>query len=166
MEVRPLGITQIDWPSYIDLFKATIGKSPTDNLDAYYMKPDSLAAFMASLYDGMDPRQVLRTIPNVLGHVFASFMIESCSLMMQQAAGWGLHCITYPTHRGGLIIASGSIKEWKDTIAGACQDQAQPEEREAMSKCLSYLERAGFKEVFSGYRKEPHRDGSIVLREK
>lgn len=165
MEVKPLGITQIDWSSYIDFFRVT-GKSPTHNLDAHYMKPDNLGSFLASLREARDPRHVLRNDPFVTDHVFASFMILCSYDVLANASMWDLHTLFYEAKRDVILITSGSLSQWRKTIYFVCQPDSSYEIRIIMNKCLLYFERASLGEIFSNYKRDTIQDGTFILKER
>jgi len=167
MDVKPLAITQVDWPGYIDFCIQHTGKSPTHNLDAFYMKPDNLGAFMASLQDGRDPRQILRHEARVLNHISLSFMIHCSFDTLAEIVTWDLSTLYYTAGRNdALIIASGSMKQWKEAILLVCIPGTDFESRAIMNKCLLFMEKAGLSEVFGSCKKESLQDETFILKEK
>jgi len=167
MDVRPLGISQIDWRGYIDFMTEQVGRSPVHNLDVYHMTPDSIGAFMASLMDGRDPRQILRHEARVLNHIHLSFLICCEDELLSEIVTWDLDTLSYEAKRRKLVlILSGTIKQWKETALSVCTPGTVYEARVIMNKCVLYMEKAGLAEVFGNYKKEPLRDESFILKEK
>lgn len=66
--------------------------------------------------------------------------------------------------RQSLAIVTGNMGEWYSSVLTGCRDDASYELRLIMNIVLARLEQAGFREIFSRFKKQNLQDGTFILK--
>lgn len=168
-EIIPLAITQPEWCIFIDVCQRVLGYSPTRGLDACHLDIKDPAAYLACLNMANEPLDSLRR--GGLGSSwFEHFSITFAMLLDVEGMS---HIANTPLHyywRSGkrrdelLVIVTGNMDEWYRAILGGCQESADYELRWIMNRALNRLEQAGFREVFSRFKKTKLLDDTFIIK--
>lgn len=155
VEVIPIAITQVDMDTYRRL-------NPVPSLDTYYIKPDTLLGYLASLIKEGDPRQGVRDLEYILKHISISFVIRARDL----------NDIRYFTElallelREETFLLTGTLGQWKKAAIDLCNRAACTKTRYALNCCVLYIEKAGLQDVFGNYGKQTLPDKTFILQRK
>lgn len=131
---------------------------------------DSPGAFIWAIGQVVDPNvdlyKTLRTQSDVLEHRSFTFAFVCMQdVLVEIVTRSRLHYTTTETTRRGvyLVIASGTLKEWRDSII---LDWQSFDSRKIMNECLSYFDSVDLGQVFGSYKRLPHKDGTLLLEKK
>lgn len=161
IDVYPLVVPQINWQMLITLSQGYFGKSIVRPLDAQGIKP-SMASYIQALglmeSPDVPPQDFLRYFQwKLLDALSMSFLIISDPGML---AAFSLQSrILY--HGTELGIFHATIKDWREAVLAVCCEDS--EMRPIGNQIFEYLEQAGFRDIFFGFRKEPLPDGTFIL---
>lgn len=165
-EILPLAVTQPEWRVFIDVCQRVLGVSPTRGIDTSHLDVKDPAAFLGSLDMENDPVTALRDPFNPThSHYTITF------IMVLDDAGIGALYRTSlkvfvkdAPRRRAVAIVSGSMDVWYQAIRLGCRDEASYELRWIMNRVLARFEQAGFREVFSDFKKQKRTDETFILR--
>jgi len=165
-EILPLAITKVEWRVFIDVCQRILGVSPTRGIDASHLEVSDPASFLGAFDMENDPLNALRDTFNP-GHEHFNISF----IMVLDDAGIGA---LYRTglkvfvkdgqRRKSVAIVSGSMDAWYKAIRLGCRDEVVYELRWIMNRVLVRFEQAGFREVFSDFRKQQRTDDTFTLR--
>lgn len=141
-----------------------LGYSPTRGLDACHLDIKDPAAFLACLDMDNNPLAALRKRGNSFGHYSISFImvidLEGLVAMFNSK----VKLFYKKGQRDIVVITTGTMDEWYQSIRCGCADDASYELRWIMNSVLARLEQAGFREIFSHLSKHNLQDGTFILR--
>jgi len=163
-EIYPLAVTQPEWRIFIDVCQRILGESPTRGIDASHLKLEDPASFLGSLDMNNAPVDALRDQHN-LGHFHFSISflfvgdVEACILLCDT----GLRVTSKGSSRRRVCIITGFMADWYHAVLSGCRRSAEYDLRWIMNRVLMHFERAGFGELFSGFKKQQLQDGTFVL---
>lgn len=169
-DVYPLAITVGDISALQRVCQDVLGYSPTRALDKTYLKPDDPAAFLACLDLENDPLGVLRDSKfrsGVLCHFYASMIATVPTDVIPAIANLGrLNLLSKAGKRESVLILSGSMDAWHDTILAGCSKDVDTDVRGVTTGALHCFERVGFREIFNKYSHKQMPDGTVTLWHK
>lgn len=166
MAVQLLGVTQVDWTSYIQTTQAVLGYSPTRGLDAGTLpKHSDPAAFLACVDFGNKPEYALREGPaqGWFAHYFVSFLAE---LNQETINAFSEHTRISVLSRQGrgsfLVVLSGTMDLWHSAIVNGCRRDVDSSFRHCMNDIYNKVLVMGFRPSFR-QKKQDLRDGTFIL---
>lgn len=167
--VTPISITQIDWNSFNRIVTEATGQSPTRNLDAAGIKLDKPASFILALdsFIGAD-RSVWLAMKDsglLLKHLSIGFLIEMTQgglIEIYDLLPGGIKSTYAKTELGHLVVATGTIYDWRQAILEGGINRSQ-EHRTIMNQIHSFLDQAGFVDLWRDYRRRSLVDGSFIM---
>lgn len=162
--VKLLAYPQVDWDSFISLCLEYLGHSPTRGLDKKGIDLTKPVAFPASL--DLENRCELK--PYTLRHSNISFIIiADKDVILNITIGTSLHISGQldVRRRDYFAIVTGDVEEWCAAVLDSCGQHSSYDHRYIFNACYIYLERAGFKELFNGFRQEKQNDGTFILKQ-
>jgi len=163
MDIIPIGSTHIDWQAYMSFCKEVNGHSPTRKLDQSDTKLIEQLAFVVSLSELANkdhtPVNALKNCQVFMDYISLSFIFYKSNL----DSHGNLHKFEFLNQ---IILLSGTLREWKDTIIVSLIPQAKKEHREAYGKVLLYMEINGYRLLFNNYKKIMQEDGTFILENK
>lgn len=166
-QVYPLATTNVDWTTFIRVCQSTLGYSPTRGLDESSMNIDDGCAYLASLNMDNKPIQTLREGRNskIFEHISFSFIVVTDSEILLDIvnSSW-LSVFSKKGIKDYVLILSGSMKQWYNSIITGCSPFGQYGTRCIMNKCLIYFDKAGFKDVWYKFKREKLNDGTFILK--
>lgn len=115
---------------------------------------------------GTTPSQAFRDSEYFLKHISFGFFVSSDRETLHQLliAGQDFAIImAEPGRNKENYVITGSLYTWKRAIVDSCNPESQPESREFMNWIWVFLEKMGFKDVFTQYRRKDAKDGTFVL---
>ena len=163
MEIYPLQIGKVDWETYIKVAQDFLGQSPTRGIDAAKIPTDKPIAFLKTLDFNNRPLNVIGQ-EYLYHHIFFSFIGVIDTYIISQLSERSRISVAYTERRTkSLVILSGTLKDWKDTIVYCCNKYADTDVRLLCNEIHNMFETAGFQEIWQEYKKIPKADGSTVL---
>jgi len=172
VKIYPLAMTQVHWPTFIKVCQEELGYSPTRGLDEVGIKPDAPCAFLAAIGMDNDPINQLRFghhTGTAWKHVSASFIATVSQKVLYQLDNYTDLQISgnkIAESNDYLIIATGSIREWRDAVIRCCRidSKLHKEIREMMNYVLVYFQESGFREVWHDCEKIGLEDGTFRVK--
>jgi len=159
LSVKPLGISQLSWDNLDETFKELLGCSAYHNLP---ISPDKQSALLHVL--GQGTKEPIRDSQSTGQHLHASFIGSSDSETLVDLHRLGLKVFTVPAKRDShLFILSGTITEITNAIIIGCHSDSSYGIRFLCNGIISYLERAGFRELWSEYHKTRAEKETFIL---
>lgn len=161
IEVFPVVIPQINWQTLIALTETHLGKSIMRRLNTEGIEP-SIASYIQALglmeSPEVPPQDFLRYFQwKLLDALSMSFLVISDPGMLM---AFSLQSrILYHGTKFGIFHAT--LKDWREAILAVCCKDS--EMRPIGNRIFEYLEQAGFRDIFFGFRKEPLADGTFIL---
>lgn len=170
--IFPLTITQVDWTTYIKVCQEILGLSPARNLDEAHMDLKDPSSFLASLVMSSNPKDNLRQVDKTFDHMSMSFITSGNVLTissLMSTLDLKCHILGSTTINNieqtliYLIILTGTMKQWFDSILLGCSSSTSYDIRLRMNHCYIYFMRSGFKEVWAKFTKKELKDGTFTL---
>ncbi len=163
MLLIPLGITMIDWATFVATCQKFEEKSPIRMLDEVSISTESPAAFLAARSPNHTALESLRNAykEKHTDLIHLIFMTESNDNLEHY---WSSSTRIIQTNRGELTFLSGTLTQFIDAII-ACSSRKHPL-LPSLNAIYVYLERGGFRECFNDYTKEAQADGTFILRHR
>lgn len=125
MKVIPIVLPNINWRDFVSETNASLGRSPTRSLDGAGIAPGSLLTFLQALGEFKNQNtnaiSYLRSSSSldVLQVVSITFLIECRSSEIYEVLKVGHMSIveaTQPKRGEELLIASATVRQWKEII--------------------------------------------------
>lgn len=170
--VLPLAFSSVNWQQYLKEVKRAVGRAPCTGVDMSATELSDLAKYTASLAEFHNvantdiTRALARPGPH-LRHTFYSFLsVTSNSVALYVAEGTDLDVLSTEHEDTRVLIMSGNLQVWKDSVL-VCLDQNAPRRvREVFTIIRSYFTELGLDLVWSEYRKKPMPDSTYFLEYK
>jgi hypothetical protein len=164
VEFAPVAITQVNWPSYDEMCRNSLGYAPIKEIDGSQFNLNDPAAFLSTLkFD--DPLRTLREgeHPN-FAHFFVTFagVVFDYDLITLIGAT-GLIATSRPMRRNKyFVLLTGNVNLWRKfaiehSVSGS-------ELRLIANQVYIRFKQAGFRELFDGYQSHKLSDGSFILK--
>lgn len=170
LNIIPISMTSIAWPQYLIAAKQALGHSITTQLDTAGMKTDSLAAFIATIGNIVDPdvkpSALLADAGALLRHVSFGFLAAvDTSLLMQvmEQTSLSITSVTLPNHNTRLAVITGSLEEWRSAIINGCSVLSTYEYRAFLDVCMLHMEKHSLAPLWQFYHKETIADKTFIL---
>ena len=172
VKVFPITCPIVNWPEYLKWATSAIGRPITESLDKTHRELDA-SAFIVSLAEmrqgTCDPVKVIRGASGLLKHLSYGFLvIASQDLISRIQEESSLSVYSGNTKDDWLKIAvvSGNLKDWKIFIETCSHEQIDFSIRSMANQCQMFFEKAGFRDLWSGYQKSMLSDTTFKLLEK
>lgn len=165
-EIYPLAITQVEWRVFIDVCQRVLGYSPTRGLDATHLDIKDPAAFLGSFDMDNEPLKALRDQTN-LGHQHFSISFLAVVDLEGVVALFNTSLKLYAKtglRKKIIVIITGSMDQWYQSVVKGCREEASYELRWLMNRALARFEQAGFREIFSHFKKQKLADDTFILK--
>lgn len=167
-KVFPLSITQVNWKTFIDVYKDKVGESPVRSLDNSNIDPKSVAGYLAALGFG-NPLEQLRSgvyRNQSFQHFHVSFIVicddEEVISMLNNFRSKILTVKTKLRFQY-LCIVTGSMDDWlQDIVTGSHNDLVRP----IVNDIYDHFNQGGFREILSNLKKSLQQDGTFKLQWK
>lgn len=145
--IKCIGITVIDWKSFLADGQKVMGHSISGTIDQYKMKQDLSAyiATLANLDSDSDPHTAIKHASYLLRHASATFMCAiPAGLLNQLREQTDLAISSVQANEVfRLAIVSGDLMQWKQTVVACSSDLATTELRMLCNQFMTYFESAG-----------------------
>lgn len=169
-DLIPIAMTRVAWGDYIKFVEKYLGYSPTRGLDDFNIKVTEPKAYLATLDLQNQPNKQLSNYDATWEHVHYSFMLKiSRSLVLSFMLAAPRCKIVYysiPDSDDMLLLLSGSMGEWYETLILGCRDLVKSKIRIIYNHILQYFEQAGFKSIWSDFEKHTQVDNTFILKRK
>jgi hypothetical protein len=166
-DLKPVAMTQVDWPTFIGACQDHLGYSPTRGLDEYNIDPKDIASYALCLDFENRPQEALKHPRYILEHVSFSFIcVCDQSLLFLLATVLHLEVVVkpIPDSTDRLCIVTGSMHDWHRVIAGYSNDQQSTDIRMFLNECMTFFEQTRFSQLWSKQNKTYLTDGTFTLR--
>jgi len=166
-QVYPIAITKGDLTSLIHVCNRVLGYSPARGLDQSYLNSGDPAAFLSCLKLDNNPINTLRSgrqDSSIFSHFLISFLVVidlDCLIELQNQTDLKLY--SKKARSEYLTIVTGTLDVWHDALVNGAQAHQTRDLRSLMNTVQGYLERFGFKEIFTPYSKQKQQDGTFIL---
>jgi len=154
--VKPASFLQINFQSYVELWKSTLNENPQLPLDLN--KP---SAFLESL-NAFD-----LTNSHLWGHVYCGFFIKASKSVCSELIKY---CTCKNSRWDGfendLVLVTGDLYTFWQTVIILCNENKQISIRYIGNCLFLLLQKSGFKPIFSLFTKASLSDGTFVLKRK
>lgn len=167
LEIKPLAITNVDWATYIDFIKESLGYSPVKGLDTLGLDIKFPQAFLATLDFSDDPLNYLRTRQRHPGfyHVCVAFIaLLDKDILYHLYKETEIKISAHDAHRDQVCILSESMSEWYEIIYMGCLSDKPFEVRLVLNRILLLFERMGFHDIWGGFEKIYLKDKTFILK--
>jgi len=165
--IRPLALSQIDWPTFIEATKSFLGTSPTRGCDKEKIDLKEPRAYLGSIDCENKPHEALRRagVKNILRHYFASFImvIDDVDILIDLGIRDTLAIRTIKKGNKFLTILSGTMLDWYRAVIIYCNREASIEMREIFNTIYNFFKRANLHEIWSKYSLQIIPDNSFIL---
>lgn len=168
--IFPLTITQVDWSTYIKVCQDILGFSPTRKLDEAHIDLKDPSAFLSSLNMNTNPKDNLRHVDRTFEHISMSFItsgkakvVTGLMMFLDLKFHTMANIDVIEDSINYLIIMTGTMKQWFDSILTGCSLLAPYDVRIRMNQCYMYFKRSGFKEIWSKAKQENLKDETFIL---
>ena len=158
IEVIPIAITQVDTTTFRRLH------NQGNRLDKFYIEPDTLVGYLASMVPEGDPRNAVRNINYILRHVSVSYIIKASDKDVYDLKFFSN--LTMTMLKEETFLVTGTLEEWKIACVDLCNPASSKKTRYILNCCILLLEKAGLVEVFGNYRKQSQEDQTFTLQRK
>lgn len=167
VEVIPVSMTQVDWPTYLRTCLEVTKTNPAKNLDAAGIPIKTPFSFIASLdcfKGGIEsPNNAVRDAGFSLRHFSFGFLILCGRGCRDDLSSYSDLAID----DGGqnLYLVTGTLLQWQQTLLTNLSNKKLPcsEFRDVLNRVISLLEQAGLVDLFRGFRKTSQSDGTFLL---
>lgn len=164
--IKCIGITVIDWKSFLADGQKVMGHSISGAIDKYKMKQD-LAAFITTLYNldfECDPHTAIRIAGHLLRHASATFMCALPTGLLNQFREQTSLTITSVEANEvfRLAIVSGDLWQWKATVIECCSENQTTELRALCNQFMTYFESSGLN-LWTEMSRTPMKDKTLRL---
>lgn len=150
---------------FIGLCQENFSFSPTRGIDACHLKMEDPAAFLGSMDMENKPLEALR---DELHPAHQHFSISFIALLDEEAClqllTTDLKVLHKKQRRHNICIITGTMAQWFGAITVGCRESSEHELRWIMNRILAHLERAGFGELFSRFKKQQLYDETFILK--
>ena len=164
-EIYPLATTHAEWSMFIGLCQEAFSFSPTRGVDACHLTMDDPASFLGSMDMENKPLEVLRDEHHPAHQHFSiSFLALLDEEACLQLLNTDLRVLCKRQRRQTVCILTGTMAEWFSAICTGCRESSEYELRWIMNRVLAHLERVGFVELFSRFKKQQLHDETFVLK--
>lgn len=167
-DVQPILMTQVDWKSLTEILQSTFGFSPTRVLDENSIPVDRPSAFLCALgYPPNTPSETLRSGRHegqLFEHAVYGFAVKIDLKYISKILATGLSVHEMHDDDACVAIVTGNMLQWYGAIVSMCRSTTPKPLRVAFNKVMSYLERAGYSEVWCEYDKVHSVDKSFTLK--
>jgi len=165
-KIYPLQIGRVDWKIYVKVCQEFLGESPTRGIDSAGISLDNPIAFLKTLDFHNQPINAISQ-EHLYNHVFFSFIAITDIFTIAQISERGYINIAYVEKRNEvLVLMSGTLKQWKDSIVSCCDHKAESILRRFFNDIYLHFETAGFKEIWTEFIQTPKGDGTFALSRK
>lgn len=171
MEVFPVAMTSIDWPSLIKMTNDKMGRSITRPLDAAGIKHNTPAGYISALgvFDNSkaNASSVIKDVGGGLGaHFSITFLIfmEQESMLRFLTLARNMYLCINEEQNG--VIATGAVNLWVSACKSGCYRLESVEIRGIFNRILYFMEQAGLRDLWSGWIREKLNDGTFMLANK
>ena len=164
--ILPIAMTRVAWGDYIKLVQDHFGFSPTRGLDKNGISPSDPQAYLATLDLSNHPLQQLSSYNDSWHHVHCSFFlkINKSQIGYLYASFHGLSIKFYDNEEDTLILMTGSMLGWFESIRMNCNGNKHHKVRLIYNEIYNYFKQSGFKNLWSGFKIKTLRDGTFVLK--
>ena len=162
INVFPVSMTLVNWPTLREYGPEVIRK-----LDEHRIKLESLSSYVQAVgymefAQDQNPINLLRQESGeLLGHVSMGFLISApTDVQMGFILASKVAC---SNGKGNTRIATATIKQWQEAVVNCCKSGTSSYVRIIGNRIFEYIEQAGFREIWSGYKKVAMQDGAFEL---
>lgn len=168
MQVIPVVAPNINWEEFVAVVNVTLGRSPTDSLDAAGIAPGTLKTFIAALgefeHQGTTPVPYLRSrsCDKALEHISFSFIIidaDICGILR-------LNKLSLLSATPGVTLMSGTLRQWRETLIEGSRARNDHHTRLILNEVSRHFLRFGLSDLFAEYEIVDLRDGTFALENK
>ncbi len=160
--VYPATMTMVNWPILISASQEHLGTSVTRKLDEQDIKLRSLGSYIQALYLLEGGRNLNNAISDswMLHALSLGFLIIGPELVHSK---W-MHASKLAGH-GNLNFAvyTCDAEEWRQILLRVLTKESVFSARFIANRIYEYLDQAGLRQMFDGYRKDSIEDGTFVL---
>lgn len=171
--VIPIGKTSIDWSNLIKSTNESLGRSITKSLDRHHIKPATLSAFIAALGElkkpDSDPIDMIRNPGALARHVSYSVLLAADKrVIIELIESSSLSILSTGTNVRQIRLAyiSGTLEQWFVSIINGCSSLSSKELRLFYDHCLIFIEKDGFAQLWSDYRRVVQPDKTFLLERR
>ena len=172
-EITLVAGTATDWPRFVSAVNATLGRSPTRELDNCGMTVGSPGTYLAALAEfqkaGSNPLTAVREADRTLEHLSLTFLcaVDTPTALAVLKASYGLAVLGCEPSRGrDNFLLSGSLRNWRTAVVENCTPGADPQARAFFNSVWSTLDRLGFRDLFARYQRKDLKDTTFALEQK
>ena len=170
MIVHPLSVTNVDWPTLIEICQSELGHSPTRGIDDANLNIKDPASFPACLLLDNRPLDTLRQNGVHLNHCSMSFIADMTMDEISQIIELWEYIYILQRHTKKLntrvVILTGTIKQWISAIESLAIPNTETLLRRLVNDIQQIFESTNFKYCFEGYRKIIQLDKTFILLRK
>lgn len=170
--VLPIGLTVIDFQSYLKEVKRAVGRAPCVGIDTNGTNLKDLAKYTASLAEFQDSSNTntSRTLSRPgahLKHTFFSFLIVSTNSVTRYITeNTDLDIITSREDDVCVLVASGNLQVWKNAVVICLDKNTTKRVRETFTLIRSFFTQFGLDSIWSEYRRKTMPDTTYFLEYK
>jgi hypothetical protein len=135
-----------------------------DNLDAQFIKPDTLLGYLACMIKEGDIRKAVRDVNYLLRHISASFLILATEKDIQEIRFYSSLNISVLDEDKYLI--TGTLEDWKIASIDLCKKESTPKTRFILNCCVLCIEKADLMDVFGNFGKQTLLDQTFIFHRK
>lgn len=168
MDIIPIGRLVIDINQLLAIGRQAYGRTLSAQLDHKKISVDkaaSLFTILAEMLGPVDHYSIQKNPGNLLDHLFYSFLLFSDYTTISEILEQTKLAVHNTEAENGtqVSVISGTMRHWKDSIIDGSSPNSKHNIRLFCNKCMLYFETQGFKPLWSDYKSEPYKDGTIKL---
>lgn len=166
--VRPIILSQLDWPTILSAGRSELGRNLGDSLDRAGEKPGSFPAFISILESfagsSKQPRKAVREAFGILAHISFGFLIRADTPTLAAFVLLTANHLAFTlADEKTLLVASGNLAAWQRVVAHHLGNEIPPGLRIILNACYLYFEQAGLGDLWAEFSKRPLDNGSFSL---
>jgi hypothetical protein len=170
-KIHPIALTSVDWPHYIEKVIETLGFDPTACLSSAGLDVANNLSYLATLAMDGKPRQNLKRINHnpIYNHIHLTCAgtIDKQTTLTDMI-GLDLEIMPHYNKKDDrwLVIMTGSLVQWRETVFRVLTNGEgyQTETVSVFSLAMLHIEMLGYKNLWSGWKKECMETGKYRLR--
>lgn len=160
--MKLLSMTMPDWNTLLENYSESLGYNPLTGTN-HHREPH---VYMGCLDFSKSITEALQDSPIILNHYFVSMIdVLEEGVLLDVLSSVDLSVIHEPAikryHR--LVVFSGTLRQWRDSCHALSQKNNSVDCRNLGNEAIVLLERAGFRDMFKIYTKQPHPKGGFYL---